>query len=162
MKAAALRNALPWFGLALAIIGLDLGTKFWALTALSYNTPEPVLPVLNWTLRYNTGAAFSFLAGAGGWQRWFFTLLALGVSALLAVWLLRRPPPLEASAYALIMGGALGNLYDRLRHGHVVDFIELHAGGYYWPAFNIADMAICLGAGLLLLHSFVGRRSANA
>lgn len=162
MNTAALRSALPWFGLALAIIALDLGTKWWALSALDYDAPERVLPVLNWTLRYNTGAAFSFLAGAGGWQRWLFTALALGVSAVLGYWLLRRPPRVEAIAYAAIMGGALGNLYDRLRHGHVVDFIELHAAGYYWPAFNIADVAICVGAGLLLLYSFIGRPSAHA
>ena len=149
-----LSRALPLtaYGLAALVIAIDLGSKYWALASLSYNVAEPVLPFWNWTLRYNTGAAFSFLAGQGGWQRWLFAVLAAGVSAMLAVWIWRTPRRLEAYSYALILGGALGNLYDRMRHGHVVDFIEWHAAGHYWPAFNFADSAICIGAALLMLH----------
>jgi signal peptidase II len=120
-----------------------------------------VLPVLEITRLHNTGAAFSFLADAAGWQRWLFTALALIVSIVLTLWLSRieRSAKVLACAVALILGGALGNVIDRLRLGHVIDFIYAHWDQHYFPAFNIADSAICVGAGLLLLDAWLsGRR----
>jgi len=124
-----------------------------------------VLPGFNLTLVFNRGAAFSFLAGAAGWQRWFFTGLALIASVVILV-LLRRTSPadrLTAGGLALILGGAVGNLVDRLRWGHVVDFVDLYLGSAHWPAFNIADSAICIGAGLLVWATWrAGRRAKQA
>ncbi|WP_440997273.1 signal peptidase II [Arhodomonas sp. SL1] len=150
------------FGLIIAALVLlaDQATKAWAVATLTAYRPEPVLLFLNWTLSYNPGAAFSLLADHGGWQRWLFTGLALAVSAYL-IWWLRRVLPgerLVAGALGLILGGALGNVIDRLRLGHVVDFIDLHAGGWHWPAFNIADSAITLGVAALILAALLGRR----
>jgi signal peptidase II len=115
----------------------------------------------NLTLQYNTGAAFSFLSDAGGWQRYFFTGVAVLISAVLVVWLYRMPRQqrLLALALALILGGALGNVWDRLVLGHVVDFISVHYGGRYFPAFNLADSAISLGAALMIFDSLFGRES---
>jgi signal peptidase II len=123
-----------------------------------------VLPVLDIILTYNTGAAFSFLSDASGWQRWLFVLLALGVSAALLVWMRRlnaRVHGLLACALALIVGGALGNMLDRLRIGRVVDFIHLHWGQHYFPAFNIADSAITIGAALLLIDAWRESHAAH-
>ena len=119
-----------------------------------------MLPLLNITRIHNTGAAFSFLAGAAGWQRWLFTALAITVSVALLVWLRRidRESRVLASAVALILGGALGNLIDRLRLGHVIDFIQVHWGEHYFPAFNVADSAITVGAALLLLDAWLEAR----
>jgi signal peptidase II len=113
-------------------------------------------------LTHNTGAAFSFLAGAGGWQRWFFTAVAIVISIVLVV-MLRRPHRdwLVPLALALVLGGAIGNLWDRLMLGHVVDFIQLHAGGYYWPAFNVADSGITVGVTLLLWDGLRGGAKAR-
>ena len=115
-----------------------------------------VLPFFNITLAYNHGAAFSFLASESGWQRWFFTGLAVVVSIVLLVWLkrLKTDAKLEAISLALILGGALGNVIDRVVHGYVIDFIDVYYGTYHWPAFNVADSAICIGAILLILDSF--------
>ncbi|MDZ7810688.1 MAG: signal peptidase II [Arhodomonas sp.] len=150
------------FGLIVAALVLlaDQATKAWAVSVLTAYRPEPVLPFLNWTLSYNPGAAFSFLADHGGWQRWLFTGLALAVSGYLVWWLHRLPrgERLVAGALALILGGALGNVIDRLRLGYVVDFVDLHAGGWHWPAFNIADSAITLGVAALILAALLGRR----
>ncbi len=153
------RNALPWLLLSAAVVALDQFGKHVALGALQpYESREVIPGLLNWTLAFNPGAAFSFLAGADGWQRWFFTALAIGVSAGLAVWLsrLQRGDWRNAAPLALIIGGALGNLVDRLRFGHVVDFIDVYWGSAHWPAFNVADSAICVGAVALALFSFVG------
>ena len=120
---------------------------------------KPVFPWFNLTLQHNTGAAFSFLSNAGGWQRYFFSAVAVVISIALAIWLLRLSPGqwLLALGLGLILGGALGNLWDRLALGYVVDFISVHYGGWYFPAFNIADSAITVGAGCILLDSFVAR-----
>ncbi|MEW5894128.1 MAG: signal peptidase II [Pseudomonadota bacterium] len=144
-----LRNGL---GLALAVIILDQVTKLWASFALGYANPVPVFPGFNLTLMHNPGAAFSFLGDAGGWQRWFFLALAVGVSAWLVVWMrgLQAHERWTGIALALIIGGALGNAIDRVYLGHVVDFIDLYWKNYHWPAFNIADSAITVGAGLLV------------
>lgn len=147
-----------WLGLAVAIILLDGLTKWAVSHALTYSTPLPVLPSLNFTLLHNPGAAFSFLAGAGGWQRWLFSILAIGVSGYL-VMLLRDPAPVARTYRAglsLILGGAVGNLIDRVRFGYVVDFIQVFYRDWYFPAFNIADSAITIGAGLVILGSLLG------
>jgi len=148
-------SRLKWLWLAALTILLDFGTKQMAEHFLQYAQPVYVLPVFDLTLLYNRGAAFSFLANESGWQRWFFTLIAMGVSAALTVWLMKLKPSerMLSAALALVIGGALGNLYDRLVYGHVVDFLHFHWGESYFPAFNIADSAITLGAGLLLIDS---------
>jgi len=150
------RGALVWLWLSLAVIVLDQLTKWLATRYLGYAEPVALLPVFDLTLLHNTGAAFSFLAAAGGWQRWFFALVALGVSLYLIRWLRRTPAPQRwlACALALVLGGALGNLIDRVLLGYVVDFISLHWRQYHYPAFNIADSAICVGAVMLLWDMF--------
>ncbi|TQV64524.1 MAG: lipoprotein signal peptidase [Halothiobacillaceae bacterium] len=144
------RNGLA---VALAVIILDQITKLWAVAALGYATPAPVLPSFNLTLMHNPGAAFSFLGDAGGWQRWFFLALATGVSTWLILWMrgLQVHERWTGLALALLLGGAIGNAIDRAYLGHVIDFIDLYWGAYHWPAFNIADAAITVGAILLFV-----------
>jgi signal peptidase II len=153
------RRQVALYGLALLVVVLDQGSKALALSALDYARPIPVLSWFNLTLHYNEGAAFSFLSTAGGWQRWFFTALALVVSGVLVAWLWRLPATqrLLGVALALVLGGALGNAIDRVLLGHVVDFISVHYAGRYFPTFNLADSAISVGAVLLLLDSFWSR-----
>ena len=146
-----------------SVIVLDQVTKFLAETLLTFHQPVPVLPSFNLLLTYNTGAAFSFLAGAGGWQRWFFLGLGSLVSIGLIVWL-RRLKPTETrltTALALILGGAIGNLIDRAWLGQVIDFIQLYYQHWYWPAFNLADSAITVGAALLVLDSLWSGRASK-
>lgn len=160
-----MRRPLCWLWLAVAVIVLDLLTKYTASHFLSYAQPVEVLPFFNLTLLHNTGAAFSFLAEHPGWQRWFFALIAIGASIGLTIWLSRIKADEKRLAVALplIIGGALGNLYDRLVHGYVVDFLSFHAAGWYYPAFNIADIGITLGAVGLIWESVMGdRRRKNA
>lgn len=151
----------PWFWLSVLVIALDQATKTLAETLLVMHRPVPVLPSFNLMLTYNPGAAFSFLADAGGWQRWFFLGLGAAVSIGLSVWLHRLKPEEKrlALALALILGGAVGNLLDRVWLGQVIDFIQLYYDRWYWPAFNIADSAITLGAMLLVLDSFWTREA---
>ncbi len=146
-------NALIWLWLSAVVIVLDQITKQIALATLEPYQPVAVFPGFNWMLVFNEGAAFSFLAGAGGWQRWFFTVLALTVSSLLAWWLARTPRTRwqDALPFALIIGGAVGNVIDRLLYGHVVDFVQVYYDRWAWPAFNVADSAISLGAALVLV-----------
>jgi len=151
------------YGVALAIVVLDQWTKHLASLELSYRVPVELTSWFDLTLAHNTGAAFSFLAGAGGWQRWFFTAVAAAVSVVLIVWLSRLSQhrvPL-AVALGLVLGGGLGNLYDRVALGYVVDFISIHYQQWYWPAFNIADSAITVGAVVLVLDSFRGTESST-
>jgi signal peptidase II len=151
-------NALAWLALSLLVVGLDQLTKHVALLELRPYEPHAVIPgLLNWTLAFNPGAAFSFLAGESGWQRWLFTALAIGVSALLATWLARLPRGdwRNALPLSLIIGGALGNLIDRLRFGHVTDFVQVYWGDWSFPAFNVADSAISVGAVLLVVFGFL-------
>ena len=161
------RRQFPWLllGLALLVIAFDQFTKHLSLAYLEHLEVSPVTPFFYLTLRFNEGAAFSFLAGAGGWQRWLFAFLAIAVSGMLAVWITRiyrnKGITQEAVALALILGGALGNLYDRIMLGHVVDFLVLHYQTYEWPAFNIADSAICIGAALLILDMIKGRKTKD-
>ncbi len=144
---------LRFIWLSLLVIVLDQLSKYFASAELNLHEPLAVLPMFNLTLAYNTGAAFSFLQTAGGWQQWLFGGIALVVSIILIIWLknLPRHAYSHAIALALILGGALGNLMDRLRLGYVVDFIQLYVHSWYWPTFNLADSAITLGAILLAL-----------
>ncbi|MCF7222593.1 signal peptidase II [Marilutibacter chinensis] len=158
-------NALSWLLVSVAVIALDQLTKWWVLTSLPEYTAIPVIDGFwNWYRTYNTGAAFSFLSDAGGWQKYFFLVLAVAISGLLGWWLSRTPRRdwRTALPYALVIGGAIGNVIDRLLHGHVVDFIQWYWRDWYWPAFNIADSAIVVGAiGIALLGMF-GPRDAAA
>jgi signal peptidase II len=155
-------NAQIWLTLSAIVIALDQLTKHFALALLEPYKAQPVIPgFLNWTLAFNTGAAFSFLHDAGGWQRWLFSVLAIAVSAVLVVWLRRtdRSEWRTALPLALVIGGALGNLIDRVRFGHVTDFIEVYHQQWSWPAFNVADSAISVGAVLLILFGLGGRKA---
>ncbi|MFK7886843.1 MAG: signal peptidase II [Gammaproteobacteria bacterium] len=153
-----LPGATPWLGLSLVVLIIDLWTKHWASSTLEYGRPVVINEYLDFTLLHNTGAAFSLLANAGGWQRMFFIVLSTVVSVLLIVWLTRLPRfgrLLLVLALALIVSGAVGNLYDRITLGYVVDFLHFHYEARYWPAFNIADTAICIGVFFMLLDSFL-------
>lgn len=156
-------NALAWLALSAVVIVLDQLSKAWVLSSLPEYTAVPVIEgVWNWYRTYNTGAAFSFLSDAGGWQKYFFVVLAAGISGLLGYWLWRTPRGewKTAMPYALVIGGAVGNVIDRLLHGHVVDFIQWYWKDYYWPAFNIADAAIVGGAIGIALFGMLGARKA--
>ena len=150
------KSALIWLVLSLVIIALDQWTKWVALSHLERFETLAVFPGLNWTLQFNYGAAFSFLNIPGGAQRWVFTAIAIVISAVLVVWLKRTPRTdwRTAAPLALIIGGAIGNLLDRLRLGYVVDFIDVYYKTWHWPAFNIADSAIFVAAVILIFFSF--------
>ena len=151
---------MKWLWLSLAVIAADQFTKQIAERALTPHQAVNLLPGFDWYLTYNSGAAFSFLAGAGGWQRWFFTAIAIVVSAMILHWIrgLGRDEKWTALALALILGGAIGNLIDRVALGHVVDYIQVWLGSYPWPAFNIADAAISVGAAILIGGSLLNLR----
>ncbi len=151
----------PWFSVAFAVLTADQAAKSY----IDYTTPlgwsHAVAPFFNLVHVLNPGAAFSFLAGAGGWQRWFFLSIALAASAWL-IWMLRQPRPRgESLAFNLILGGAMGNAFDRAVRGQVIDYLDFHLGGWHWPAFNIADIGITVGAACLVLSSFVGSPQAK-
>ncbi|QFU04291.1 Lipoprotein signal peptidase [Pseudoalteromonas sp. THAF3] len=152
----AKRSGLIWLTLSALVLVLDWGTKTWVVSAMSLRESIDVLPFFNITYVHNYGAAFSFLSDAGGWQRWFLSAIAVTISVLLVWWLKRLPATnkLLGSAYALVLAGALGNLYDRLHYGYVIDFIHVYYQNWHYPAFNIADCAICIGAALLLFDAF--------
>ena len=158
MREHAGKSMLRWLWLAAVVIVIDQATKIWAEATLVFGQPVQLLSWFNLTLAYNRGAAFSFLADAGGWQRFFF--LAVGAVAVVVIvaWLrrLREHERTNAIGLALILGGAVGNIIDRALHGHVVDFIDWHYGTWHWPAFNIADSAITLGAVLVVIASLRG------
>ena len=150
------KNSLAqWLWITLLVILLDQATKLVADAYLFYQQPVPIMPLFNLTLVYNKGAAFSFLSDAGGWQRWFFIVISLTISIVLVIWIgrLERSQRLQTVSIALILGGALGNLIDRSIYGYVIDFIDVYYQQYHWPAFNIADSAIFVGAILLILDS---------
>ena len=151
----------PWLGFLLAavVIWVDQYTKALASAELQYRVPVEITSWFDLMLAHNTGAAFSFLATAGGWQRWFLAGVALAVSLVVAVWLtrLKRSELMLGIALGLVLGGGLGNLIDRVSLGYVVDFISWHYNDWYWPAFNIADSAICVGAVLLVWDSFFAK-----
>ena len=143
-----------WLALSAFVVALDVATKAWVMRAFALGESLEVTPFFNLVLMFNRGAAFSFLATAGGWQRWFFAAVTV-VIGIGILWMLRRQHAqrLVSTALALVLGGALGNLWDRLTLGHVIDFLQLHAAGYYWPAFNVADSAITVGVVLLVWDS---------
>ncbi|CAB1368036.1 prolipoprotein signal peptidase (signal peptidase II) [Denitratisoma oestradiolicum] len=152
----------PWYALAAAVVAADQVTKAWVLAVLRLGEGMVLTPFFNLVLVFNRGAAFSFLASAEGWQRWFFVVLALVISVGIVIamrkaaanrWLL--------AALALVLGGALGNVIDRLIYGAVVDFLDFHAAGWHWPAFNLADSAICVGIVLLLWQEFKHKDSRH-
>jgi signal peptidase II len=153
-----------WLALSALVVAGDLATKAWVSSAFTVGEVREVTPFFNMVLMHNTGAAFSFLAQAGGWQRWFFTAISVAISAVILVMLRRQRGDRPVSfALALVLGGALGNLCDRLMLGHVVDFIQVHAAGYYWPAFNVADSAITVGVAILIWDSLhAGSRGGPA
>lgn len=157
-------NALVWLVLSAIVIVLDQVSKEWVLTSLPEYQPIPVIDGFwNWFRTYNKGAAFSFLSDAGGWQHWFFSGLAILISILLTFWLSKtsRKEWQSAIPFALVIGGALGNVIDRFRHGHVVDFIQWYHKDFYWPAFNIADAAIVGGAIMMVAFSLFTPKKAQ-
>ncbi len=143
---------LPWLGLSLAIFIADQFTKVLILGYYQLGDSTYVTSFFNVVRAHNTGAAFSFLAGASGWQRWFFTVIGI-VAAIFIIWMLRKHPGQRLFSFALacVLGGAIGNVVDRLLHGYVVDFVQVHWRGWYFPAFNVADSAITIGAACLIL-----------
>ena len=156
---------MRWLWLSFLVVGLDQWSKSLASAHLNYGIPQPVLPGFNLTLVHNTGAAFSLLRDAGGWQRVFFIVLALAISTVLVIWLRRLPPGQRwlPATLALILGGALGNLWDRMWLGYVVDFLDMYVGQWHWPAFNLADSAITIGAVMLIVDAlWLERRRENA
>ncbi|MEO8333085.1 MAG: signal peptidase II [Gallionella sp.] len=152
-----------WLSLSALVITLDQLSKAWITSHFAYGESYYVLGVFNLVLVHNTGAAFSFLSDAGGMQRWLFSVIAI-VASVWIIWLLRRhnAQPLFALALSMILGGALGNLIDRIAYGHVVDFLQFHWDGHFFPAFNLADSAITCGAFILILDSFWGKRHGIA
>lgn len=146
---------LKWIWLAVTVVILDQLTKYIASTSLVMFKPVAVMPMFNWTLMHNTGAAFSFLADAGGWQRWFFAVIAIVVSTVIFLWIkkLQQHEKWQAIALALILGGAIGNVIDRIWLGYVVDFIQVYYQQWYWPAFNVADSAIFIGVVMIIIDT---------
>ncbi len=176
-KPLSIRNSgLFWLWLTLLVLIADQWTKVLANSALVLHDPLALMPFFNLTLAYNQGAAFSFLSDAGGWQKWFFIVLAVLVSIALLVWLSRLSSTAkwESIALSLVLGGAIGNVVDRFLYGHVIDFLDVYyhsetcffmfadaGASCHWPAFNIADAAICIGAVMLIVESFMGNKKNN-
>ena len=153
----AKKNAglMLWLGIALVVVLLDQFTKIAMSERLLYGQSEPVTTYFNLVMVYNKGAAFSFLSDQPGWQRYFFTGVSV-IASVFILWMLKRNPEqrLFCWALALILGGAIGNLIDRVAYGHVIDFLDFHVHGWHWPAFNVADSAITVGAILFVLDEF--------
>ncbi|MGC9422364.1 MULTISPECIES: signal peptidase II [Vibrio] len=162
-KAFSLKQSgVRWLWLALLIFLADIGIKLLVMKEMGYGWANriEVLPFFNLLYVHNYGAAFSFLSDQAGWQRWFFSGIAVIVVGLLAYWMRRLPATEKWNniAYALIIGGAVGNVFDRVVHGFVVDYLDFYWGTYHWPAFNLADSTICLGAAMIVLDSFRGKK----
>lgn len=157
-----LRSLAPWLGLAAAVVGLDQLTKAAVERVFDYGDVHPVTGFFNLVLTYNKGAAFSFLAGASGWQKHFLTAVGIAASLFIVTLLARHGAQrLFALALALILGGALGNVVDRVAHGHVIDFLDFHYAGWHWPVFNVADSAIVCGAALLVVDELLRVRRSR-
>lgn len=160
---------MKWLGLSIVIVIMDQLTKFLITENLKLHQSIEIFSWFNLTLIHNTGAAFSFLSQAGGWQRWFFIILAISVSTIITIWLLRLPAKQRwlACALALVLGGAVGNLWDRIMFGYVIDFIDVSISFLPWrlfnpwPAFNIADSAISVGAVMLIIDAIINREENN-
>jgi signal peptidase II len=156
------QKLLPWLGVAVAVILVDQATKLTVERMFNFGDVRPVTSFFNLVLTYNKGAAFSFLANAGGWQDEFLTWVGIGASAFIVYLLARHGTQrLFSLALALILGGAIGNVIDRIAYGHVIDFLDFHVGGWHWPAFNVADSAIVTGAVLLVLDELLRVRRAR-
>ena len=158
---------LKWLWLSAGVILIDQLSKYIASTSLELYKSVVVMPMFNWTLMHNTGAAFSFLHDAGGWQRWFFTIIAIVVSIVIVSWLrkLEQREKWQAAALALILGGAIGNVIERVHLGYVIDFIDIYYQQWHWPAFNIADSAIFIGVAMIIfdtLREFQRERKNNS
>lgn len=143
---------------------IDQLTKFWMLTHLTAYHPQPIVPMLNFTLAFNSGSAFSFLSQAGGWHHWFFVVFSLCMIFMLCLWIYRLPLAARCQRFflALILSGAIGNLIDRLRIGYVIDFIQVYYKTFYWPIFNIADSCICIGAFGLAFYCLSSSNASRA
>lgn len=172
MTLAARNNNLPlslkqsgivWLWLVVCVIAVDLWAKFYILNNFQLYEYVPVMPYLNFAYAQNTGAAFGFLGDHDGWQRWFFTVIAISVSAVLVIFMRKTPKTAKSLniGYALVMGGALGNLFDRLVHGFVVDFIDFYIGDWHYATFNIADIAISVGAALIIFDGLFLNKKSN-
>lgn len=155
MRSDRSKRVMTWLVTAIAIIVVDQATKYVASQHIVYGERLNILPFFNLTLVHNTGAAFSLLANASGWQRWFFVMLGTVVSVVLITWMskLSGNEKLTGWSLTLVLGGAIGNVIDRLIYGYVIDFLDVFVGEYHWPAFNIADSAICIGAVMLVVLS---------
>lgn len=156
-------SGLRWIWLAVLIFVLDIAIKFVVIGNMGYGWANriEILPFFNLLYVHNYGAAFSFLGDQDGWQRWFFTAIAVGVCTMLLVWMKQLPAREKWNniAYSLIIGGALGNVFDRVVHGYVIDYLDFYWGSYHWPAFNLADAAICIGAGMVILDGFLNNKA---
>lgn len=157
-------TGLRWLWLAIVMLIVDQVTKQTVVALMDYRESIAVFPFFNFTYVHNPGAAFSFLADQDGWQRWFFTIIASVVSVLLIYWMAKTPKQdkLIAIAFALILSGAVGNLIDRLMFGYVIDFLDFYVGNKHWPAFNIADSAIFIGAGLMIIDALKGEKKQES
>jgi len=158
-KPSLAHSGLRWLWLALVFLVLDQASKLYVIANFNLYESINVMPMFNLTYVRNEGAAFSFLADSGGWQRWFFTAIAITISGVLLYWLrgLRANEKLMSIAYSLVLSGAIGNLIDRVSYGYVVDFLDVYYDSYRWPAFNIADAAICIGAALIIYDAFTNK-----
>lgn len=161
-KCVRLPSFIRWLMLSGGIIAADFLTKAWVLGSFHLGESLAVTDFFNLVLVFNSGAAFSFLAGAGGWQKWFFVILALAISVWLIIMIRHHAAErLLPAALALVLGGALGNVIDRLRFGAVVDFLDVHVAGWHWPAFNVADSAITIGVVLLLWQQLTHKENED-
>ncbi|EKO3413769.1 signal peptidase II [Vibrio fluvialis] len=156
------QSGVRWLWLALLVFVADIAIKLVVMNSMGYGWENriEILPFFNLLYVHNYGAAFSFLSDQAGWQRWLFTGIAFAVVGLLAFWMRRLPfsDKWNNMAYALIIGGAVGNVFDRVVHGFVVDYLDFYWGTYHWPAFNLADSAICIGAAMIILDGFRGKK----
>lgn len=162
-KPSLAHSGLRWLWLAAIFLVLDQVTKLYVAANFSLYESINVMPMFNLTYVHNEGAAFSFLSEAGGWQRWFFTIIAVTISGILLYWLraLHAHEKLMSIAYSLVLSGAIGNLIDRVSYGYVIDFLDIYYNNYHWPAFNIADAAICVGAVLIIYDAFTTKEGEN-
>lgn len=157
--ATAAQSGLRWLWLAVILLVADQVSKWWVTTNFRLYESVAVMPMFNFTYVRNEGAAFSFLSDAGGWQRWFFSAIAFTISGLLLYWLrgLNKSEKLLSVAYALVLSGAIGNLIDRVLYGYVIDFLDVYYQQHHWPAFNVADAAICIGALLIIIEAMTAK-----
>jgi signal peptidase II len=162
-NSGSLSASLRWYAIAATVLLLDQLTKLWIMTDFALGDSRYISSFFNLVRAHNEGAAFSFLSDAGGWQRWFFTAVSTVISLIIVVWLARLPRRriIEGIALSLILGGALGNLYDRVTLGYVVDFLDFHWAGWHFAAFNVADMAISVGAGLIIVDTLFNAENSS-